>query len=67
MKWKLNVVLDTDGKHGMAYAVSGIPQLVIIGTDGIVKKLHIGYGEGVEQQLRKELDAILAASTKPAA
>ena len=60
--WKLNVVLDPEGKHGMAYGVEGIPQLVLIGRDGMVQKVHLGYSEEIEQVLRKELDAILAES-----
>ncbi len=61
--WKLNVVLDPNGKHGTAYRVSGIPQLVFIDRGGIVRKVHTGYGDGVEQILRDELDEILAAPT----
>jgi thiol-disulfide isomerase/thioredoxin len=60
--WKLNVVLDPDGKHGNAYDLQAIPQLVIIGRDGKVRRVHVGYSPEIEQVLRKELDAILAAS-----
>jgi hypothetical protein len=60
--WKLNVVLDPDGKHGMAYGIEVIPQLVLIGRDGMVKKVHLGFSEQIEHVVRKELDAILAES-----
>lgn len=59
--WKLNVVLDADGKHGSAFAVSGIPQLVVIGRDGKVRHVHVGFAPEVEQLLRTELNAILAS------
>jgi thiol-disulfide isomerase/thioredoxin len=58
--WKLNVVLDTDGKHVSAYRVNGIPQLVIIGRDGNVHQVHVGFAPELEQLLRTELNAILA-------
>jgi len=62
MGWKLNVVLDPESKHGDAYGVSGIPQLVIIGRDGTVRKVHVGYAPEIEGLLRTELDAILKSS-----
>jgi peroxiredoxin len=40
----INVALDKDGKVANAYKVEGIPQSVIIGKDGIVKVVHVGFG-----------------------
>lgn len=63
MGWKLNVVLDPESKHGDAYGVNGIPQLVIIGQDGNVRKVHVGYAPEIEGLLRTELDALVKPST----
>jgi thiol-disulfide isomerase/thioredoxin len=62
--WNLNVVLDPDSKHGDAYVVSGIPQLVIIGCDGLVHNVHVGFAPDVEKLLRKELDALVKLPAK---
>ena len=62
MSWKLNVVVDPESKHGDAYEVSGIPQLAIIGCDGIVHKLHVGYAPQIEQLVKQELDAMLKST-----
>lgn len=62
--WKLNVVLDPESKHGDAYVVSGIPQLAIIGRNGIVQKVHVGYAPEIEQILRRELDSLLKSAAK---
>jgi thiol-disulfide isomerase/thioredoxin len=58
-KWNLNVVLDQDGAAGNAFAVEGIPQLVIIDKEGTVQSVHIGYRPNIEDVLREELDALL--------
>ena len=59
-KLKLTVPLDTDGKIADSYGVTGIPQTVIIGKDGNIKAVHIGYSPGIKERLTKELDAIIA-------
>ncbi len=51
------VLLDTDGAVLKAYLASGIPQTVIIGKDGQVRKVMVGFGPGTEQTLRSELKA----------
>lgn len=58
-KWELDVAMDPDGKSGAAYMVTGIPQTVIIGRDGMVKKVHIGFRPDLEALLKGELDKIL--------
>ena len=59
-QWEFNVVLDADGKSAIAYEVTGIPQLVIIGRNGIVKAVHVGYSDDLEHELRAELDSLVA-------
>lgn len=55
----INVALDKDGKVANAYKVEGIPQSVIIGKDGIVKVVHVGFGGDLKTRLAAELDSIL--------
>ncbi len=59
-KLACTVALDTDGAVGDLFGVSGIPQTVIIGKDSSVQSVHVGAIPGLEQQLRKELDSLLA-------
>ncbi len=42
--WKLPVVLDSDGNVAEAYKASGIPETVVIGKDGKIKKIFVGSG-----------------------
>lgn len=55
----INVALDKDGKVANAYKVEGIPQSVIVGKDGIVKVVHVGFGGDLKTRLAAELDSIL--------
>lgn len=57
-KLTLPVLLDTDGKIGEAYKAEAIPQTVVIGKDGIVRKVFVGANEAA---LEKEVEAALKA------
>ena len=46
-----------DGKVGGAYGVEGIPQTVVIGKDGKVKKVFIGFGPDSPKELQKAVDS----------
>ena len=63
-KWTFSVLMDTKGDTANAYGVSGIPHSVIIGVDGKIRNVHIGFGgaEALESQLREELTDALQAS-----
>lgn len=63
--WKLNVVMDPEGKHATAYGVDPIPHLVIIGKGGVIRQVHIGMAPDFENTLRKELNEAIAAEPKP--
>jgi thiol-disulfide isomerase/thioredoxin len=58
-EWNLQVAMDPDNESGNAYKVTGIPQTVIVGKDGVVKKVHVGFRPDLEELLKKELDEIL--------
>lgn len=55
----LNVLMD-EGMVSDAYGVTGIPQQVIIGKDGLVQYVNAGFGYGVEAEIRAGVDSLLA-------
>jgi thiol-disulfide isomerase/thioredoxin len=48
----LPVLLDEDGGVGEKYMVEGIPQTVVIGKDGLIKRVYVGVGPASEDVLR---------------
>jgi thiol-disulfide isomerase/thioredoxin len=61
---KLAVAL-ADQKMGTKFGVNGIPHTVIVGKDGVVRTVHIGFGPGAEKQLEKDLIAAIEAGEQP--
>jgi thiol-disulfide isomerase/thioredoxin len=59
-KLDMTVGLDTKGKVADSYGVSGIPMLLLIDKKGVVQSVHVGYSPGIEKELHKELDGVLA-------
>jgi peroxiredoxin len=59
-KLDVSVALDTKGETAKQYLVRGIPQSVIIGKDGNVAVVHIGFSPSLKDTLGKELDELLA-------
>jgi len=59
--YSFTVAYDTDGATMQQYKVSGIPQTVVIGRDGMVKKVFVGYGG---EQSAKEIDQAVEAALK---
>lgn len=58
-QYTLSALLDIEGKTGEAFKVTGIPQTVVIGKDGTVRKVFIGAGPDTEQQIRDAIGAEL--------
>ena len=56
-KWTLPVLLDSDGAMGKAYKADAIPETVIVGKDGTVKKVFVGSGneKGIADAVEAEL------------
>ncbi len=50
-----------DQKVGTRFGVNGIPHSVIVGKDGVVRTVHVGFNPGGEKQLEKDLLAAIAA------
>ena len=59
-KLDIAVAMDAEGEAAKLYKVNGIPQTVIIGKDGKVAVVHVGFSPSMKQMLTKELDALLA-------
>jgi thiol-disulfide isomerase/thioredoxin len=60
-KLTLLVLLDTKGEVAKKYFVSGIPQTVVIGKDGKVRKVLVGFGPGSAEQLTAAVEEALKA------
>jgi thiol-disulfide isomerase/thioredoxin len=54
------VALDLDGSVESVYARRGLPTLVIIDRQGIIRKVHVGFAQGLKKRLEEELDVLLA-------
>ena len=54
-KLTLPVLLDADGATGKKYMANAIPETVIVGKDGNVKKVFVGFGG--DEALRAAIDA----------
>lgn len=59
-KLTVPVVLDRDGRIGELYKAEAIPQTVIIGKDGVVQGVHVGFSGNLQAELSRELDALVA-------
>lgn len=64
-QFTFTVPLDPSGSFGKDYLVHGIPTTVIIGRDGVIKKVFIGYGPGMEKPMKAAIEKALAEA-KPA-
>jgi len=56
---KVTVALDTDGVAAARYEARAIPQLVIVGDDGVVKQLYVGGGSKVVSQMTAAIQSML--------
>jgi thiol-disulfide isomerase/thioredoxin len=58
-KLQCSVAFDKDGAVAKAYGVKGIPQSVIVGKDGTVQAVHVGYAPDLKEKLDKELATLI--------
>jgi peroxiredoxin len=57
---KTPVLLDADGSVSQAYRATGIPETVVIGRDGVIKKVIVGFGgEDTAKELRQAVEAAM--------
>lgn len=56
-KVDIPVLMDTDGSVAMKYNATSIPQTVVIGKDGTVKSVSLGFGKGTLEKVRKAIES----------
>jgi cytochrome c biogenesis protein CcmG/thiol:disulfide interchange protein DsbE len=61
---KFAVVYDPVGKVAEKYQPKGMPTSFLIGPDGIVRAVHIGFRESDREELEREIAAALTASPR---
>jgi thiol-disulfide isomerase/thioredoxin len=54
------VAIDKTGDSGRAFAVSGMPSGYLIGRDGLIREVHVGFRKGDEEALRARIAALIA-------
>jgi thiol-disulfide isomerase/thioredoxin len=62
-KLKVPVVLDRDGVVAAKYAVTAIPQTVVIDREGKIARLFVGGGKKTAESLRKALQELSVEKT----
>ena len=60
-KLALPVLLDPDGAVSEVYAMWGLPETVVIGRDGMVKKVFVGLTRGTLAEIARAVDAALGS------
>jgi peroxiredoxin len=56
------VAMDISGRTAKLFSVGPIPHTVIIGRDGKIAKVHVGFSSGLKARLTSELEALLGSS-----
>ncbi len=64
-KMKLPVGLDPDGDIAKIFNCESIPQTVIIGPDGKIAWLHVGYKAGVAESMKAKVLELLGEKATP--
>ena len=52
-------VWDSGGNITDAYGIQGIPTTYILDQDGIVRRVHVGFSNALEQTLAREIEALI--------
>ena len=56
------VAIDKTGNSGRDFAVAGMPSGYLIGRDGLIREVHVGFRKGDEALLRAQIQALIADS-----
>ena len=62
----LTLVSDENGVFGGEFGVKAIPHMIIIGRDGRIAAVHVGYGKSELPTLVKEINGLWTQSAGPA-
>jgi thiol-disulfide isomerase/thioredoxin len=62
---EIAIALDTDASVATKFMVQGIPHSVLIGKDGLVQAVHVGFSEEevFKAQLTEELESLVAGKS----
>jgi hypothetical protein len=58
------VLVDNDGTVFADYFARSIPTTIVVGRDGTVKRVFIGFDEGDEKSIDEAIQAALAEKAK---
>lgn len=58
--YHLLLTYDSDAAISRTYGVHGIPHMVMIGRDGRIAHVHVGYDDAMFNTIASELNALLA-------
>ncbi|MGB3429615.1 MAG: TlpA disulfide reductase family protein [Burkholderiaceae bacterium] len=61
---KFMVAFDTTGKVAEAYKPKGMPTSYLIGADGVLRAMHVGFKDSDRAELEREIEAALTAAKK---
>ena len=56
------VAIDKTGNSGRDFAVAGMPSGYLIGRDGLIREVHVGFRKGDEALLKEQIQALIADS-----
>lgn len=56
------VAIDKTGNSGRDFAVAGMPSGYLIGRDGLIREVHVGFRKGDEAILRDKIQQLIADS-----
>jgi cytochrome c biogenesis protein CcmG/thiol:disulfide interchange protein DsbE len=59
---KFTVAFDSSGKVAEAYQPKGMPTSYLIGADGLVRLVHVGFRDKDREELEREFAAALSAA-----
>jgi thiol-disulfide isomerase/thioredoxin len=57
--YTMMVPMDSDGKVEQDYFVTGIPTTIVVGKNGVVKFVQVGYGDGVDKVIEDAINSAL--------
>ncbi|WP_231617229.1 redoxin domain-containing protein [Novipirellula aureliae] len=59
-QWDIDPIMDAGGKISESYKANAIPQTVVIGKNGVIESVHLGFAgeEELTKRLRDELDVL---------
>ena len=55
--------MDEKKDVGKAYKVSSFPTSFVVGKDGVVEAVHIGGPTNIDEQVKEEIDKLLAGQS----